>query len=132
MKEKALKINKKDYNIAKSLSDRDFGTLVRALCEYVYYGIDASPKDKILKVYYDNFKEKIDMENFFRETGRLGGIKSNELRQKAEENRSVVLPSCAATKRSSSFRLIQMPKIPRAATPGRAINRSLLWVCWSG
>lgn len=56
MKEKALKINKKDYNIAKSLSDRDFGTLVRALCEYVYYGIDASPKDKILKVYYDNFK----------------------------------------------------------------------------
>ena len=91
MKEKALKINKKDYIIAKSLSDRDFGTLVRALCEYVYYGIDASPKDKILKVYYDNFKEKIDMENFFRETGRLGGIKSNELRQKAEENRSVVL-----------------------------------------
>ena len=80
MKEKVLKINKKDYNIAKSLSDRDFGTLVRALCEYVYYGIDASPKDKILKVYYDNFKEKIDMENFFRETGRLGGIKSNELR----------------------------------------------------
>ena len=59
MKEKVLKINKKDYNIAKSLSDRDFGTLVRALCEYVYYGIDASPKDKILKVYYDNFKEKI-------------------------------------------------------------------------
>ena len=53
MKEKALKINKKDYNIAKSLSDRDFGTLVRALCEYVYYGIDASPKDKILKVYYE-------------------------------------------------------------------------------
>ena len=50
MKEKALKINKKDYNIAKSLSDRDFGTLVRALCEYVYYGIDASPKDKILKL----------------------------------------------------------------------------------
>ena len=91
MKEKALKINKKDYNIAKPLSDRDFGTLVRALCEYVYYGIDASFKDKILKVYYDNFKEKIDMENFFRETGRLGGIKSNELRQKAEENRSVVL-----------------------------------------
>lgn len=91
MKEKVLKINKKDYNIAKSLSDRDFGTLVRALCEYVYYGINASPKDKILKVYYDNFKEKIDMENFFRETGRLGGIKSNELRQKAEENRSVVL-----------------------------------------
>lgn len=71
MKEKVLKINKKDYNIAKSLSDRDFGTLVRALCEYVYYGIDASPKDKILKVYYDNFKEKIDMENFFRETGRI-------------------------------------------------------------
>lgn len=61
MKEKALKINKKDYNIAKSLSDRDFGTLVRALCEYVYFGIDASPKDKILKVYYDNFKEKIDI-----------------------------------------------------------------------
>ena len=59
MKEKALKINKKDYNIAKSLSDRDFGTLVRALCEYVYYGIDSSPKDKILKVYYDNFKENI-------------------------------------------------------------------------
>lgn len=86
MKEKVLKINKKDYNIAKSLSDRDFGTLVRALCEYVYYGIDASPKDKILKVYYDNFKEKIDMENFFRETGRLGGIKSNELRQKPDKS----------------------------------------------
>ena len=59
MKEKVLKINKKDYNIAKSLSDRDFGTLVRALCECAYFGIDASPKDKILKVYYDNFKENI-------------------------------------------------------------------------
>lgn len=46
MKEKVLKINKKDYNIAKSLSDRDFGTLVRALCEYVYYGINASPKPR--------------------------------------------------------------------------------------
>ena len=72
MKEKALKINKKDYNILKSLSDRDFGTLVRALCEYVYYGIDASFKDKILKVYYDNFRivQRQDFESVLRQLQR--------------------------------------------------------------
>lgn len=91
MRKKELRISEKNYNIVKNLSDRELGTLVKSLCEYVYYGKSDEPKDKVLKVYFNMFKEKIDADNFFRETGRLGGIKSNELKQKTAENRSVVL-----------------------------------------
>ncbi len=87
MKEKKLKISLKSYDTVKELTDKDLGSLTRALCEYVFYGKTEEPKDKVVQVYFKMFKEKIDTENFYRESGRLGGIKSNALKQKEEEMR---------------------------------------------
>ncbi len=106
MKEKVLKINEKNFNLIKNLNDKDFGTLVKSLCTYVYYGKIERPTDKVLQVYFDMFKEKIDRYNYFREKGKLGSIKSKELRQQTNANRSVVFDICKVGSLDELFKAI--------------------------
>ncbi len=86
MKENVLKISEKSYNTIKDLSDKELGRLIKSLCLYVFGGKIQRPKSRVLRVMYDVFKDKIDTEIYFRETGKLGGIKSNSMKQKVENN----------------------------------------------
>ncbi len=91
MKGKVLKLSEKNFNSIKDLNDKDFGTLVKAVCTYAFYNKVERPNNKVLQVYYDNFKEKIDRQNYFREKGKIGAIKSVETREKTKENCSLIL-----------------------------------------
>ncbi len=90
MESKEFKLSEKNFNSIKELSDKDFGALVKAVCTYAFYNKEEKPTDKVLRVYFEVFKERIDRSNYFRAKGILGGIKSKEQKEKTDENRSMI------------------------------------------
>lgn len=81
MKMNNFKIREIDGEVAKILTDKQAGELYKAVCAYNFNNEEYKGKDMLVKSVFSLMKEAFDKDRFFRETGKLGGVKSANLRR---------------------------------------------------
>ena len=91
MKVNNFKVREIDGEVAKILTDKQAGELYKAICAYNFNNEEYRGKDALVKSVFALMKEAFDKDKFFRETGKLGGVKSASLRREND-----VLSPCLA------------------------------------
>lgn len=81
MKMNNFKIREIDGEVAKILTDKQAGELYKAICAYNFNNEEYKGKDMLVKSVFSLMKEAFDKDRFFRETGKLGGVKSANMRR---------------------------------------------------
>lgn len=91
MKVNSFKIREIDGNVAKMMTDKQAGELYKAICAYNFNNEEYKGKDSLVKSVFALMKEAFDRDKFFRETGKLGGMKSATLKKEND-----ILGPCVA------------------------------------
>ena len=91
MKVNNFKVREIDGEVAKILTDKQAGELYKAICAYNFNNEEYKGKDTLVKSVFALMKEAFDKDKVFRETGKLGGVKSANLRREND-----VLGPCVA------------------------------------
>ena len=91
MKVNNFKVREIDGEVAKILTDKQAGELYKAICAYNSNNEEYRGKDATVKSVFALMKESFDKDKFFRETGKIGGVKSANLRREND-----VLGPCVA------------------------------------
>lgn len=81
MKMNSFKVREIDGEVAKILTDKQAGELYKAICAYNFNNEEYRGKDSLVKSVFALMKESFDKDKFFRETGKLGGVKSASLKR---------------------------------------------------
>lgn len=91
MKVNNFKVREIDGEVAKILTDKQAGELYKAICAYNFNNEEYRGKDATVKSVFALMKESFDKDKFFRETGKIGGVKSANIRREND-----VLDPCVA------------------------------------
>jgi hypothetical protein len=84
MKEKAFKVREIDGVVVKNLTDKQAGELYKAICSYNFNNDEYSGKDPLVKSIFELMKNSFEADKFYRETGKLGGVRSAMIRKENE------------------------------------------------
>lgn len=90
MKEKIFKVREIDGVVVKNMSDKQAGELYKAICSYNFNNEDYKGKDLLVKSVFELMKNSFNYDRFCRETGKLGGEKSQMLRKENDNFGSCV------------------------------------------
>lgn len=85
MKEKNFKFKESFSYVINSMDDRQAGKFIKALTNYAFNGQVYTGKDTTIKSAFALVKVDLDMQKFFRETGRLGYDAKERNKKKKEE-----------------------------------------------
>lgn len=85
MKIKSFKIKEIDGEVVKIMTDRQAGELFKAICSYNFNNEVYKGRDPLVKSFFALMKDSFDKDNFFRETGKLGGEKRANMRRENEQ-----------------------------------------------
>lgn len=72
------------YKAMKLLNDRQCGTFVKAICEYMFKGESPVFKDKSMQSYFNLCKRKMELSKQRKSSGTAGGSVRKKPRVKAE------------------------------------------------
>ena len=81
MKMNNFKVREIDGKVAQILTDKQAGELYKAICAYNFNNEEYRGKDMLVKSVFSLMKEAFDKDRFFRETGKLGGVKSANMKR---------------------------------------------------
>ena len=81
MKEKIFKVREIDGVVVKNMTDKQAGELYKAICAYNFNNEEYSGKDTLVKSVFELMKNSFDYDRFCRETGKVGGVKSQMIRK---------------------------------------------------
>ena len=81
MKVKSFKVRAIYGEIVKNLSDKQAGELYKAICAYNFNDEEYKGKDDLVRTVFTLMKSDFIEDKFFRETGKIGGIKSAAMRR---------------------------------------------------
>lgn len=84
MKVNSFKIREIDGKVAEILTDKQAGELYKAICAYNFHGAEYNGKDPIVKCVYSHMRNTFEKDEFFKETGKLGGVKSANMKREPE------------------------------------------------
>lgn len=86
MKVKSFKVRATYGEIVKNLSDKQAGELYKAICAYNFDDEEYKGRDELVKTVFTLMKSDFIEDKFFRETGKIGGVKSAEKRRETENS----------------------------------------------
>lgn len=72
MKEKNFKFKERYSSVISSMNDKQAGKFVKALTQYAFNGQVYTGKDTAIKSAFALVKVDLDMQNFFKEKGKIG------------------------------------------------------------
>lgn len=81
MKEKIFKVREIDGVVVKNMSDKQAGELYKAICAYNFNNEEYNGKDPLVKSVFELMKNSFNYDKFCRETGKIGGVKSQMVRR---------------------------------------------------
>ena len=81
MKEKNFKVREIDGIVVKNMTDKQAGELYKAICAYNFNNEEYNGKDTLVKSVFELMKNSFEYDKFFRETGKVGGVKSQMIRK---------------------------------------------------
>lgn len=81
MKEKIFKVREIDGIVVKNMSDKQAGELYKAICAYNFNNEDYKGKDPLVKSVFELMKNSFNYDKFCKETGKIGGVKSQMIRR---------------------------------------------------
>lgn len=81
MKERIFKVREIDGVVVKNMTDKQAGELYKAICAYNFNNEEYSGKDTLVKSVFELMKNSFDYDRFCRETGKVGGVKSQMIRK---------------------------------------------------
>ena len=81
MKEKIFKVREIDGVVVKNMSDKQAGELYKAICAYNFNNEEYNGKDPLVKSVFELMKNSFNYDKFCRETGKIGGVKSQMIRR---------------------------------------------------
>ena len=81
MKEKIFKVREIDGIVVKNMSDKQAGELYKAICAYNFNNEDYKGKDPLVKSVFELMKNSFNHDKFCKETGKIGGVKSQMIRR---------------------------------------------------
>lgn len=81
MKVKSFKVRATYGEIVKNLSDKQAGELYKAICAYNFDDEEYKGRDDLVKTVFTLMKSDFIEDKFFRETGKIGGVKSAAMRR---------------------------------------------------
>lgn len=96
MKEKNFKFKESYSSVINSMDDKQAGQFVKALTQYAFNGQVYTGKDTAIKSAFALVKVDLDMQRFFRETGRLGYDAKEENRRQREAQPTPVIAKVVA------------------------------------
>ncbi|MGN1373173.1 MAG: DUF6291 domain-containing protein [Candidatus Coproplasma sp.] len=84
MKVKSFKVRAIDGEVVKNLTDKQAGELYKAICAYNFNNEEYKGRDELVRTVFALMKDEFDRDRFFRETGKIGGIKSAAMKRESE------------------------------------------------
>ena len=84
MKEKIFKVREIDGIVVKNMTDKQAGELYKAICAYNFNNEDYRGKDALVKSVFELMKNSFDYDKFCKETGKMGGVKSQMIRREGD------------------------------------------------
>lgn len=108
MKSKFFKIREIDGEVVKNLTDKQAGELYKAICAYNFHNREYAGKDETVKTVFTLMKNEFEKDRFFKETGKLGGVKKAPMKREDD--------SCG-------------PCIARAVIGGDIVEEMLKGIC---
>ncbi len=84
MKEKIFKVREIDGIVVKNMSDKQAGELYKAICAYNFNNEDYKGKDPLVKSVFELMKNSFNYDKFCKETGKIGGVKSQMIRRDSD------------------------------------------------
>ena len=81
MKEKNFKVREIDGIVVKNMSDKQAGELYKAICAYNFNNEEYKGKDPLVKSVFELMKNSFNHDKFCKETGKIGGVKSQMIRR---------------------------------------------------
>ena len=79
MKEKIFKVREIDGVVVKNMSDKQAGELYKAICAYNFNNEEYN--GPLVKSVFELMKNSFNYDKFCRETGKIGGVKSQMIRR---------------------------------------------------
>ena len=84
MKGKIFKVREIDGIVVKNMTDKQAGELYKAICAYNFNNEDYRGKDALVKSVFELMKNSFDYDKFCKETGKMGGVKSQMIRREGD------------------------------------------------
>ena len=97
MKVKSFKVRATYGEIVKNLSDKQAGELYKAICAYNFDDEEYKGRDDLVKTVFTLMKSDFIEDKFFRETGKIGGIKSAAMKQETGSSDSKMIEAIIST-----------------------------------